>query len=280
MKIASLGYGSKEKTYAELFTREQFPDAEILPFSPIRNVVAAVEAEKVDISVVPIENFYDGDVRQTLDALLSCQKTRVIGERTSEIIHCLGALPDHTKITQILSKDEALGQCGDYIAEHYPEALTFPTSNTVEAVKKIADLSLPYAAAIASKQAIESSGLEVLATDICPNNTTRFFILGRTPTEPSGDDKTYIAIHPPLDKPGVLSRALKFIADPEINLVTLQSRPDRNKGYRFYIELAGHEQDKDVEKALRAIRLSLDPKKQNPNTLKVLGSYKNTHWKK
>ena len=280
MKVAYLG---PQGTFTEKATREVFPSEELVPLQPIRRVIRAVEAVEVDRGVVPSENFYNGEVRETLDALTESSKARIIGEKSLVVVHCLGALQGHGKIMQIYSKDQALEQCSRYLCENYPNADTLAVSSTAEAAKKIAKERMLDAAAIASDSALRESGLEVLASDICPDNKTRFVILGTTPVNRTGDDKTFIAIRPQCpkdkDRPGVLYTALGFLAGLRINLEYIQSRPDGKKGYIFYIELDGYEQDEAVRTALDSIRLSLDPQTKYPNTVKVLGSYPNTHWK-
>jgi len=276
MKIAYLG---PEGTFTEKVTKKLFPGKQLHPLSNIKRVISAVESGIADFGVVPLENIYNGEVRETLDSLKECSKAKIIQEQAIKIVHSLGALPNHTKIKQIFSKNQALEQCSKYLHENYPESTTIATASTSEAVKRIIEENLKDTAAIASEHAL-SPKLKILETDICPNNRTRFITLGKVSPRPSGNDKTYIAIHPPLDKPGVLHNILGILSNLEINLEAIQSRPDSNKGYYFYIELAGHEKDPKIKTALDQIKFSLDPKKQNPNTLKILGSYKNTHWKK
>lgn len=276
-KIAYLG---PEKTFTEKIAREIFSVGELLPIQPIRRVIRAVETNEVDYGIAPIENFYNGEVRETLDSLTECFKTRIISEKAMKIVHCLGALPNNKLIERILSKDQALEQCSRYLCENYPNAATISTSSTAEAVKTIRNENLLCAAAIASETALKDGGLEILAKDICPNNKTRFVVLGREKTMPTGDDKTFLAIYPSVrDKPGVLHDFLGFLAGLGINLEFIQSRPDGKKGYLFYIELDGHEQDKKVKTAMEGIKLSLNYEEKHPDTIKILGSYKNTHWK-
>ncbi len=283
MKEIKIAYLGPEKTFTEKAAREFFKNhhnAEFIPFQPIRNVIMAVENGKVDFGVVPLENFYNGEVRETLDSLNECSKTKIVSERALEIIYCLGALKNHTKIKKILSKDQALEQCGKYLCLHLAEATTIATTSTMQAAENIKSANMLDAAAIASRPAIESAGLKILAKDICPNNKTRFVLIAKKPTMPTGDDKTFISIHPPIrDKPGVLYNSLGFFANFGINLEDLKSRPDGKKGYYFYIELDGHEADKKVIMALDAIKFYLDPENKHPNTIKILGSYKNAHWK-
>ena len=95
-----------------------------------------------------------------------------------------------------------------------------------------------------------------------------------------GDDKTFLCIHPLIrDQPGVLANTLKIFSDLYINLEYIQSRPDGNSGYLFYIELNGHQKDNVIDFAIDIVKHSLDPNKKHPATVKILGSYKNTHWK-
>ncbi len=277
MEVAYLG--PKETTYTGQATRKIFPDGKLIPIQPIRNIVMAIESGRFKRGVVPIENFYNGEVRETLDSLTECNNTKIMGEKALTIVHCLGMLPDHKEIKRILSKDQALEQCSRYLVANYKDAETISTSSTSEAAQLIARDKMLDAAAIASEDALRKSGLERIATDLCPNNKTRFVVLGREYTASTGDDKTFLAIHPPIDKPGVLDDTLSIFASLGINLEFIQSRPDGQKGYYFYVELDGHINDERVKQALYTIKLSLDPQKKYKDAIKLFGSYPNTHWK-
>ena len=277
MKVAYLG---PEKTFTEKVTREIFPMGELVPVQPIRNVVMAVEAENVDYGVVPLENFYNGHVVHTLDSLIKSEKVGIVQEKALKVIHCFGALSNHQEISTIYSKDQALEQCDDYLCSNFPKASLIATSSTAEAAEYISKNGLLNAAAIAPEAALKKSGLEILAKDLCPNNSTRFVILGRSQTQPTGDDKTMLAIHPPIrDRPGVLSDVLNILGSQHINLECIYSRPDGKKGYFFYVELDGHKDDRNVAIALQALSHSLDPQQEHLDTIKVLGSFANSHWK-
>jgi len=277
MKIAYLG---PEKTFTEKVAKELFPKGDLVPIQPIRNVIMAVENGRVERGIVPLENFYNGPVIQTLDSLTRCSTTRIIQEKALKVVHYLGALRGHSSILKIYSKDQALEQCNGFIAANFSSATTIATVSTAEAADYIAKNNCLDATAIASKAALLKSGLKVIATDICPNNSTRFVVLGKEGSAPTGDDKTMLAIHPPIrDRPGVLADCLNIFGSQRINLEGLHSRPDGKKGYYFYIELNGHEKDENVRIALQAIKYSLDPKHKHPDTIKILGSFANSHWK-
>jgi len=277
MKVAYLG--PTDKTYTGQITRIIFPNAELIPVQPIRNIIMQTDALKFDLGVVPLENLYNGHVNETLDSLLDMQSARIIREVSMKVDHCLGALPDHTQIRQIMSRDQALEQCSRYLCKQYPNTDLIAIASTDKAVQRIKEEKLLDTAAIASEESLE--GLEILAREdkLCPNNRTRFIVLGREETQATGDDKTFIAIHPPIDKPGILLDISEPFAHYKINLEYIQSRPDAEKGYTFYIELDGHQSEERVIKAMNKVKDSLDPNHEHQSTIKVLGSYVNSHWK-
>jgi len=277
MKISYLG---PEKTFTEKVARELFPEGNLVPIQPIRNVIMAVENGKVERGIVPLENFYNGPVIQTFDSLTRCNTTRIIQEKALQVVHYLGALKGHSQILRIYSKDQALEQCDGFIAANFPDTTTIATASTAEAADYIAREKLLDSAAIAPQTALLKSGLEIIATDLCPNNSTRFVVLGREGNKPTGDDKTILAIHPTImDRPGVLADCLNIFGSQHINLEGLHSRPDGKKGYYFYVELNGHENDENVRIALQALGYSLDSEHKHESTIKILGSYANSHWK-
>lgn len=276
-KVAYLGPAG---TFTEKVTREVFPNGELIPVSTNRGVIRQVEAGETEQGVVPIENFYNGEVREVLDALRDCGNVRIVAEKALTIIHCLGALHEHGTIGRVLSKDQALEQSSSYLYANYPDAQIIAVSSTAEAVSQIKTGTLLDSAAIAAEKAITDGGLEVLARDICPNNKTRFAILGREiTTAATGDDKTFLAIHPPEDRPGVLANLLNIFSAFGVNLEYIQSRPDRKSGYWFYVELDGHVTEGRISHALETINASLNPQGIYSDIMRVLGSYANSRWK-
>ncbi len=277
MKIAYLG---PQNTYTEKIAKELYPKEELIPMQPILKVIKAVENKEVELGIVPLENFYEGEVRETLDALTECKNTIIIKDKAIKIIHCIGVLPNSKKIEKIYSKDQALSQCGKYIYENYPNVTTIATASTTEAIKIIKENNLQDSAAIASQQAILDSGFKIIAKNLTENNKTRFAVLGTQKNKQTGKDKTFLVFHPiEKDKPGTLQGNLSFFSNLGINLEYIQSRPDGKGGYYFYIELDGHEDDEAVQIALKALKYSLDPKNKHPDTIKILGSYPNVDWK-
>ena len=170
-------------------------------------------------------------------------------------------------IKKVYSHPQALGQCRAFLKHLDCEVI--PTSNTASSVKMIKDIGMVDAAAVASAKAAEIYGMEILAKEIedTTNNFTRFFVLSKQDSPPSGNDKTSV-VFSLKDRPGTLYDSLKEFAIRNINLTKIESRPTRQKPweYNFYLDFAGHRDDKASKEALE----NLD---RNSRFLKVLGSY-------
>ena len=277
MKVAYLG---PKGSFTQKAAKKLFINQELISIKPIRKVVEAVEKNEVELGVVPIENFFEGEVIETLDSLTDSENVKIVQELSMDIQHSLGVLQKGAEIKQVLSKDQALNQCSKYLCENYPEAKTMSTQSTTDAIKRIKQENLTNSAAIADKQALLNSGFKIISENLCPENKTRFAVIGKKIFEPTGSDKTFLVFYPQeKDHPGTLYGNLGFFANLGVNLEYIQSRPDGRGGYKFYIELDGHEKDKPVKIALQALKQALDPKEIYPNSVKTLGSYKNTNWK-
>ncbi|HEY1852462.1 MAG TPA: prephenate dehydratase domain-containing protein, partial [Candidatus Binataceae bacterium] len=179
----------------------------------------------------------------------------------------LMARADAGAFTRIVSHQQSLGQCRNYLAANYPHCeLEAVPSNSFAARKAASDASY---AAIASIAAARANGLNVIAENIqdVAQNTTRFLVLGREAMTPSGADKTGLVFALP-ERAGALHGALTLFARQRINLTMIQSRPQRERpwAYVFFVDLQGHREDAKVRRALAALE-------KQALFLKVLGSY-------
>jgi chorismate mutase/prephenate dehydratase len=171
------------------------------------------------------------------------------------------------KVQRILSHQQSLGQCRNFLAVNYPRCeLEAVASNALAAQHAAADESV---AAICSAAAAEAYGLRIIAENIqdVAHNVTRFLVLGRHPGARSGKDKTSLMFALP-ERAGVLHRALSLFARDKINLTMIQSRPQRERpwAYLFFVDLEGHREDSPVKRALTKLQ-------RQALFLKVLGSY-------
>ena len=126
-------------------------------------------------------------------------------------------------------------------------------------------------AAIAGVLAAEKYRLPVLEYDIQDNaaNATRFLVLGRQCSPPTGKDRTSLMFSI-MDQVGALYRALAPFRRFRINMTKIESRPSKRKAweYFFFVDCDGHLNDRKVAKALAFLD-------EQCSFVKVLGSYPN-----
>jgi chorismate mutase/prephenate dehydratase len=238
------------------------------PYESLDEVFEAVEGGEVPFAVVPVENSLEGSITRAYDLLLD-SPLMVCGEIELRISHCLiaadGASLD--TIRMVYSHPQALGQCRSFLSHLDCELI--PASDTAGSVKMIKEQGLLDSAAIAGARAADIYGMKIIAKEIedNPHNFTRFFILSKEDSPPTGNDKTSI-VFSLKHKPGTLYDCLRAFASRNINLTKLESRPTRHQPweYNFYMDVAGHRQDKDIADALEKLE-------ESSIFVKVLGSY-------
>jgi len=241
---------------------------QLKPCESLEDVFKAVEQDEVQFGVVPAENSLEGSISRVFDLLLD-SGLKVCGETELRVVHCLIGVPEARldSIKRVYSHPQALGQCKSFL--RHLDCELIPTYDTAGSVKIIKEKGTADGGAVASARAAEIYGMKILAREIedNPNNFTRFFILAKHDSPPSGNDKTSI-VFSVKHKPGALYEALKVLAIRNINLTKIESRPTRQKPweYNFYLDFEGHREDKVSREALESLE----------NTalfVKVLGSY-------
>ena len=238
-----------------------------VPCATIEDVFRAAESEQTDHAVVPVENSTEGAVGRTLD--LMCQTPlSICGEIRLRIRqNLLSTAATIGEVTKVYSHAQSLAQCTRWLARHLPDAPHVAVASNAEAAR-LAALE-PGAAAIAGESAAALYALNVLAPHIEdePNNTTRFWVLGRNRVPPSGRDETSLVMSAP-NRPGAFHNLLEPFATHGVSMTRLESRPARTGlwEYLFFVDVAGHETDATVAAALAELQ------KKAP-MLKILGSY-------
>jgi len=239
----------------------------LLPENTIQDVFEAVEREKTDYGVVPVENSTEGPVSLTLDRLIPSE-AKICAEIMTKISHDLLSLRGSaSEVQRIYSHPQALSQCREWLGENFPDVRLEEVGSTAKAAQMAA--GDPQAAAIASSLAAPLYGLKVIASQIEDqmNNSTRFLVLGRQEAKRTGRDKTsvlFIVSH----APGTLFRVLQVFYEKGINLTKIESRPNKGKPweYIFFIDFEGHATDPHVAQALHDV-------KEHVLFVKLLGSY-------
>ena len=265
LRIAYLGPAGTFSHEAVAKHFGQFVDA--VPCASVDEVFRAAESGQTDHAVVPVENSTEGVVGRTLD--LMCQTPLTIcGEIRLRIRqNLLSTAASAGEVTRVYSHAQSLAQCAQWLARHLPGVGRVAVVSNAEAARLAA--AEPGAAAIAGENAAAVYALRVLAAHIEdePNNTTRFWVLGRNAVPPSGHDETSIVMSAP-NRPGAVHGLLEPFATHGVSMTRLESRPARTGlwEYLFFVDLVGHETEPNVAAALAELRVRAP-------MLKMLGSY-------
>jgi chorismate mutase/prephenate dehydratase len=267
LKVAFLG---PEGTFTQTAVYAHFGHSvRALALSSTDEVFHEVESGTADFGLVPIENSTEGVVNNTLDRFLN-SPLKICGEVELRIHHSLmGNVPSLDRIARICAHPQALAQCRAWLDDHLPDVERVPVSSNAEGARRARDEK--GTAAIAGETAAEIYGLQILAAEIedRPDNTTRFFVLGRKLFAASGEDRTTLLVSVAhTDSSGALFRLLEPLSKYKVNMTRIESRPSHKRkwDYVFFIDVDGHAEDAPVAKALEAL-------KQRASLFRVLGSY-------
>jgi len=274
MRVAFLGPAG---TFTEEALRHSAPsgeDFDEVAYPTVYETVMAVQSGAAERAVVPIENSLEGSVTATLDALAGeADRVRIFAEVVRPVRHCLIAPAGMgiEDVRRVISHPQAIAQCAGFLRERLGEAEPASAPSTADAVRTVAETDQPWAA-IGARLAAEMYHCEVLADGIedRDDNLTRFVWLAPDGAEPPhAPQKTSIVFWGFNDEsPGALVGVLGELAERDINLTKIESRPRRVKlgHYMFFADLEGGSDEPRVREALEALG-------ERVQTLKVLGSY-------
>jgi len=265
MQIAFLG---PEGTFTQAAALKHFGHSvHTMPLAGIEEVFREVESGTAHFGVVPIENSTEGVIDHTLDMFVNSQ-LRICGEVELRIHHhLLGKSKNLKKPKRVLSHQQSLAQCREWLDANLPGVERVAVASNAEAARLVAKDS--SAVAVAGGPAAEIYKLNVLAPNIEdePDNTTRFLVIGRMDPQPSSDDKTSLLVSGK-NRAGSLMSLLAPLARHRINMTRIESRPARRGlwEYVFFVDIDGHMQDPKLRKAIAELE-------KEASFLKWLGSY-------
>ncbi len=262
-RIATLGPKGSFSEEAAIRFAESLGESEIVLLDNPEEIISLPEG--VQYGVVAIENSLEGTIGHTLDLVGEMENT-ICGEVVLAIRHFLIGSPDTRSIGRIFSHPAAFAQCRRFIESNYPDCELVTVSSTAQGA--MVSSTEKDSAAIASHRAADIYGLVAFESDIQDEDSfTRFLVIGRDPTQPTGNDKTSL-IFTVKDTPGALYQALRPFAERNLNLTKIESRPAR-KGlgdYVFFLDFQCHASDPRSKGALEELAIAC-------SSIKVLGSY-------
>lgn len=270
MRVA---YNGIEGAYAQIASTKLYPGAMANAYKSFYDAYKSVETGENDVAVLPIENSYAGEIGAVIDLMFN-GSLYINNVYDMEISHNLLVKEgtDISKIKKVYSHQQALDQCAGLIKEY--GFMTEACSSTANAAKYVSELNDPTVAAIASVEAGEAYGLQVLRSSVqdASNNTTRFAAFSRSQNMPRStqkfQDENFILMFTVRNQPGALTQALNILGSHGYNMRSLRSRPLKGLqwNYYFYVECEGNvgcDNGQDMLKELGVVC----------GTLKLIGSY-------
>lgn len=271
-KELKIAYCGIEGAWANIAAKRVFPDSQFVPFSSFSKAYSSVENNECDAAVLPVENSYAGDVGQVFDLMHtgSLVINSIYNLQISQALLGVKGCKEED-IKSVISHQQAIDQCMEYLQKNKIEIET--ATNTAVAAKQVASLNNKSIGAIASEEAANLYGLEVLNPQINHNteNTTRFAIFTKDLEQHNENEEKIVSLllFSVKNLPGALAKAVQIIGDDGFNLLNIRSRPIKDVPWQYYFYI-------EVEGSLitpKGIKL-LNNLSQVCVDAKILGSYK------
>lgn len=268
-KSLTIAYLGPEATFTHQAAIRKFGSS--LKYSSqktITDVFTEVSKHRADYGVVPVENSTEGVVTHTLDMFVDSD-LKIVAQIVMPIQHCLLSNYKRSEIKKLFTHPQSLGQCRGWVQVNFPRVEIIETSSNARSAELAAREK--NSAAIAGVLASEKYKVPLLEMDIQDNlaNATRFLVLGKQCTPPTGNDRTSVMFSL-IDRVGALYQALAPLRRYRINMTKIESRPSKRKAweYFFFVDVDGHQEEKKLGHALKLLSVHC-------SYVKVLGSYPN-----
>lgn len=268
-KSMTIAYLGPEATFTHQAAIQRFGSSLLYAAQKtIADVFNEVAKGRADYGVVPVENSTEGVVTHTLDMFVDSD-LKIVSQIVLPISHCLVSKSGRAHIKKLYVHPQSLAQCRAWVHKNLAGAEIVETSSNARSAELAAKEK--HSAAIAGLLAAEKYGVPVLEHDIQDNaaNATRFLVLGRKCSPPTGHDRTSLMFSI-ADEVGALHRALAPFRKYRLNMTKIESRPSKRRvwEYFFFVDCDGHSSEGKVAKAITQLGTQC-------SFVKVLGSYPN-----
>ena len=269
-KSMTIAYLGPEATFTHQAAIKRFGSSlHYAALKTISDVFSEVSKNRADYGVVPVENSTEGVVTHTLDMFVDSD-LKIVAQIVLPVQQCLMGNLKREQIKKLFTHPQSLAQCRGWIQRKLPHVELIETSSNARSAELAA--AEKHSAAIGGSLAAEHYGLRILETDIQDNavNVTRFLVLGRQCSPPTGHDRTSIMFSI-AHQVGALHRALGAFRKFKLNMTKIESRPSKRKAweYFFFVDCDGHAEDRKVARAITELGTQC-------SFVKVLGSYPNS----
>ncbi len=251
-------------TFSEEVALEMLDGQAKLDFSPDNGaIVQRVDRKDYDLGVVAFENSTEGTVIQTLKAIIHTD-LEILGEHTQQITQNLFGTQEGKMKGRVHSHPQGFAQTRKWLADNIPNLATIDEDSTAKGVRIASELD---EMGIGTIRAGEVYNIPLIQEGIEDNklNFTRFWMIGRGETQPTGNDRTWI-ICTLKNAPGTLLKMLEAYSSRRISIDKIDTPPLTMDHYYFFVAIDGHKKDPIVKEAIEEAEKACWK-------LKVIGSF-------
>ena len=256
MKIAYQGIPG---SYSESCARKNYPNCETISCKTFDECFEKANQDNAVKTIIPESNKTTGNIG--VEYLIFKYRLNIYAEHFFPIKHNLLGLKGSSieNIKNVYSHSQALSQSSEFIKKN--NLIENVRADTAGSAKYVAEKKDKSKGAIASDLSAEFYSLDIVKSNIQDdkNNVTRFLIMGKEASQPELEKEKYITsfLFKLKDKPAALYSALSGFAINSVNLIKLQSFPEKNSfsSYFFLCEIDGHIEEKKIQNSLKELGL-------------------------
>lgn len=270
--VTKVGYlGPDPVTFGYMAAKKFFnasEQIEFIPYSSHEQIALAVGRKNVDYGILAIENVIDGVISETIHTVEDVDGQyglSVCGEVTLPInLYFMKKNNPAELPKKVLSHISPINQSRRFVEELRQQGISIEVRNsTSEAAKEASENS--DIAVIAPLTAMHIYNLQLIqeaSIEDEEKNMTRFWIIGKTHSDRTGNDKTAFLVNLEHDQSGALWRSLNCFSDiknnTHLNLLLIYPNPIPGKRweYTFLLEFKGHILDPEMDAAYQRLRSS------------------------
>lgn len=247
-----IGYQGEPGAYGQVAAKEWQKELVPIPCSEFTQVFERTTSGLYDFGIVPVENTLGGTVSQVNQLILNT-KLFVVGAIELPIHHCLLAQAgtDYRELRAVYSHYQALEQCHHFVVRNNLEPI--PYYDTAGAARMLSENAPKASAAIASKLCAEIYNLDIIKENIedFNKNITRFLVFSKK--ENKEDGKKCSIVFSTEHKAGILFKVLELFAKENINLTRIESLPNQQGSFAFFLDFIGSKNDNKIIKTLENV---------------------------
>ena len=251
MKIA---YQGVPGSYSESCAKLNYPGCETISCKTFDECFEIANNDSNIKTIIPESNKTTGNIG--IEYLIFKFRLNIYAEHFYKISHNLLGIKGAKieDVREVYSHAQALSQSSNYIKKN--NLIENVRADTAGSAKYVASTGDKTKAAIASSLSAEIYKLEIIKKNIQDNkeNFTRFLLMGKEVIQPEYDERSFVTsfLFKLKSKPAALYSALQGMAINGVNMIKLQSFPEKNSfsSYFFLCEVEGHLNQQKIKNSL------------------------------